>query len=64
MRAPLGYTFSNGTALCADCATDLTDPDTESGEAYAVYDTEEAHDDMTCDECEQVIQEKNTEDNL
>lgn len=58
----LGFTYSNGTALCTKHATDTSDSGNESGEAYAVYNTENATSTIMCDECETVILEGSSED--
>jgi hypothetical protein len=43
------YTYSDGSVLCADHATDTSDQGNESGHAYAVYSWEELHSDLMCD---------------
>jgi hypothetical protein len=59
----LGYTYSDGTVLCATHATDTRDPGNETGHAYAIYSWEEAHSDVVCDvEGCGVILEKNCTD--
>jgi hypothetical protein len=55
----LGYTYSNGTAFCADHATDTTDPNNETGQAYAIYNWEEAHSNITCDVDNKIILAQN-----
>jgi len=59
----LGYTFSDGTVLCARHATAIHDKGLETTEVHAIYNTEEAHSDIVCDvERCGVILEKNCTD--
>jgi hypothetical protein len=54
-----GYTYSDGSEVCAQCATDTTDPDNETGLAGAIFSTTEVHRDCVCDFCAEVFFEQN-----
>jgi hypothetical protein len=54
---PIGYTFSGGYALCADCCTDDTDTNNETGKAGTVFNWEDATLELTCDKCGQTLLE-------
>jgi len=45
----LGYTYSDGSVLCAEHATDTTDGGNETGQAFGIYNWHEAHSDVVCD---------------
>ena len=45
----LGYTYSDGYALCAEHATDTTDENNETGLAGGIFSWDEAHSDVVCD---------------
>jgi hypothetical protein len=49
MHRVYAYIYSDGSVLCADHASDTSDPGNESGSAYAVYSWEELHSDLMCD---------------
>jgi hypothetical protein len=54
-----GYTYSDGSEVCAECATDTTDANNETGMAGAIFSTTEAHLDYVCDVCSDVFFEQN-----
>jgi hypothetical protein len=45
----LGYTFSDGSVLCARHTRDESDPNNETGCAGAIFSTDEAHENVVCD---------------
>lgn len=49
MREPLGYTFDNGTTLCARHVAENHDLENETSRVYAIYDHHEAHSHVVCD---------------
>ncbi len=61
---PIGYTYSDGSALCPDDAEvrGFEDEDNETGEAGAIFSINEASHDITCDVCRDIILEQNIED--
>ena len=65
MNPPLGYTYGDGSVLCAYHALErgLEDEMNESGQAGAIYGWHEAHSNVVCDVtgCG-VIQEQNVPD--
>jgi hypothetical protein len=54
---PVGYIFSDGYALCANYCTDDTDEGNETGKADAVFNWEQAAEELTCDVCGQTLLE-------
>lgn len=52
---PVGYAFSGGYVLCADCCTDETDEGNSTGQAGAIFNWDEAALSDVCDTCEQVL---------
>jgi hypothetical protein len=46
----VGYTYSDGYALCVEHATDLSDPGSETGKVYAVFDCMDDAYELVCDE--------------
>ena len=54
---PVGYTFADGYALCADCVTPDTDVRSDPDEVGAVFAWDEAAEELTCEECGQILLE-------
>jgi hypothetical protein len=46
---PVGYTYSDGSVLCAKHATDQTDEGNETGEAFPIFADSETHMNLVCD---------------
>ena len=65
MNLPLGFTYGDGSVLCADHALQrgLEDELNESGQAFAIFTWHEAHADVVCDVAGcGVIQERNAQE--